>query len=81
MDPTRTVSIWLANDEGLYLGARESIHDADSARAYVEDVVAGEMPAGLGRDLMTEALDAVDWDDIAEEFAEVNAEEEDDDDE
>lgn len=68
-DSTRTVDLWLANDEGLYMGAREHITDGASARAYIEDVVL-DGTTGLIRELLTNTLDDIDWDDVAAPFLE-----------
>ena len=65
---TWAVNLWLANDEGIYNGARDlnlSIRPDDAERElrdYVESVLWGdEAPGGLGTDLIGHALDYVDW--------------------
>lgn len=76
-NPTRTVHLWLANDEGLYLGAKEAAQGetggsrfvTDAVREFVEDVVGLSDAGGLLADLLGDVLDDVDWDEIASEYA------------
>ena len=62
---TWAVNLWLANDEGIYNGARELDLSDDAERElrdYVESILWGdEAPAGLAADLIGHALAYVDW--------------------
>lgn len=76
MNATHTVSMWLANDPGLYYGAQELAErvrdelgiDRDRAfREWVEEMVP-ESIEGMCRDLVMHALADVDWTEIADEY-------------
>ena len=79
MDATRTVRLWLANDEGLYFATQDMARAADnvydlsvSLQAFVDDLMP-ELPAGIASDLLTHALGEVEWQDLASELLEDDA--------
>jgi hypothetical protein len=72
MDATRTVGIWLGNDEGMYYAALEAARDdgpEDAIRELVHEIIGLDHLDGLALDLMTDALEAVDWAELAADFA------------
>ena len=81
---TRTVTLWLANDEGLYHEAVSLGRSQAGPREYremVEEAVGFDDMTGLTSDLMSCALQDVDWQSIADDYYEEDEEEEEKDDE
>lgn len=78
MTATRSVSIWLANDEGLYNATIELANSvvsksdlADEIKSYIGNLwEESGANNGLFGDLMNSALTDVDWDDVAGDFEE-----------
>lgn len=68
---TWIVNLWLNNDEPLYREAlniiRRSPHEAEALADWIRDMVAD---TGLKGDLITYSLASVNWQEIAESFAE-----------
>lgn len=76
MNPTRTIELWLANDEGLYSmsmeWARDSMSVAELARQlrdYFEEL-GSEVSNPVLSDLLTNALSEVAWYSIADDLRE-----------
>jgi len=75
MDMTRTVNLWLANDEGLYFATRDAAYSASDAfelegmiREIVEQTLTFQDGGTLQNDLLTSALCEVNWREIAMDF-------------
>ena len=75
MDMTRTVNLWLANDEGLYFATRDAAYSASGAfelegmiREIVEQTLTFQDGGTLQNDLLTSALAEVNWREIAMGF-------------
>ena len=74
--PTWNVNLWLNNDRGAYHDmldmAQQHRHDtrklADTIESYVEDMNPLGSKASLFSDLLTHALNTVDWYEIAESW-------------
>lgn len=76
MNPTRTIELWLANDEGLYSLSQEWARDstlvselAGQLRDYFEEL-ASEVTNPVLHDLLTNALSEVAWYSIADDLRE-----------
>jgi len=78
MTPTRTVNLWLANDEGLYYAARGMADAAEgdagrlavALQAWITEELAPDLGASMFSDLLTHALADVDWQEIADDLLE-----------
>jgi len=75
MDMTRTVNLWLANDEGLYFATRDAAYSASDAfalelmiRDIVDQTLTFQDGGTLQNDLLTSALAEVNWREIATDF-------------
>ena len=75
MDMTRTVNLWLANDEGLYFATRDAAYSASDPfslelmiREIVEQTLTFQDGGTLQNDLLTSALAEVNWREIAMDF-------------
>jgi len=75
MDMTRTVNLWLANDQGLYFLTRDATYAAENAfdledaiREIVEQDMIFQDGGTLQNDLLTSALCEVNWRSIAQDF-------------
>lgn len=75
MDMTRTVNLWLANDEGLYFATRDAAYAASDAfelECFIRETVEGTLTfqdgGTLHNDLLTSALCQVNWREIAMDF-------------
>lgn len=81
MNHTRTIELWLANDEGLYSmsreWARESTSIAELARQLRDsfEELASEVTNPVLSDLLTNALSEVQWYQIADDLREEHCEE------
>jgi len=75
--PTWAVSLWLANEQGLYGLVQEQIEEGATPRQvadYIEELMtdadmglAVELPTGPQSDICEWAMQQVDWDEVAEE--------------
>jgi hypothetical protein len=76
------VQLWLDNDEGVYWHSRllnRTHRDINSLARALKDLVDELMPPldGLAGDLLSYALEGVDWDEIAQAIREDEEDEDD----
>ena len=74
-DETRTVMMWLNNSEGAYGEACEIVERmgniwdaAERLQSWLEQDLDNYGLPGVLRELLSDALRAVDWEDVAQDF-------------
>ena len=84
---TWACALWLDNDHGSYLWAREIVEEADSRyeaedalRSWVEEsfidpITEGDNHAGLAVDLLRAAFAEIDWQEIAAHYVDEDEDE------
>lgn len=64
---TWDVRLWLNNDQGLYISARQT-ESSEELKEFVKEFIFGEsgdtISNGMAKDLLTHALQKVDWNEV-----------------